>query len=239
VSAQWRLRAFSEVQPRQVRWLVPGHIPLRAFTLVGVGGLGKSTWLIARAGDLSLRGVDVIIVSFEDTAEEVIRPRLEAAGADLDRVHEMVLKDARDIDTMSLPRDLDQLRELVQSVTARLIVIDPVVAAIETKFDAHKDQHVRHILGHLVRLAEEEDAAVAGVGHLNKTPSTDAYIRVANSVAFWNASRSRLRPGRTGPRSSDRSSPGRWRRGELRLTRSGRSRRRRSAIVSAMLTRLT
>src|SRR5262249_47516218 len=38
-----RLRALSEVEPRQVQWLVPGMIPLRALTLVaGIGGLGKS-----------------------------------------------------------------------------------------------------------------------------------------------------------------------------------------------------
>ena len=188
---QWTLRRFTSVQSRQIRWLVPGFIPLRAFTLVaGVGGLGKSTWLLARAAELSRDGIDTIVISFEDTAAEIIRPRLLAAGADLDHVHDVILRDSDGLDTVSLPRDLDNLRRLVQSVSARLIIIDPIVAAIETSFDAHKDQHVRHVLGSLVRIAEEEDAAIAGVGHLNKAPSTDAYIRVANSVAFWNAARS-------------------------------------------------
>ena len=39
-----RRRALADVQPRAVRFLVPGLVPLRTLTLVaGVGGLGKST----------------------------------------------------------------------------------------------------------------------------------------------------------------------------------------------------
>ena len=68
-----RLRPLSEVQPRQVRWLVPGLIPLRTLTLVaGAGGLGKSTWLAGIAARLSAgelgEPANVIIVSFEDPA---------------------------------------------------------------------------------------------------------------------------------------------------------------------------
>jgi putative DNA primase/helicase len=177
-----------------VRWLVPGKVPLRTLTLVaGVGGLGKSTWLLAVAAQGSCGDLgdpwDTVIVSFEDPAAEVIRPRLEAAGADLGRVHDVVL-DADGLDTVLLPRDLDTLRDLVRQVSARLLILDPVVAAIDTSLDAHKDQHVRSVLGRLAALAEEEDLAVAGVAHLNKAPSTEAYLRVANSVAFWNAARS-------------------------------------------------
>src|SRR5207247_2436792 len=103
-----------------------GLIPLRTLTLVaGVGGLGKSTWLLARAAELSLQGIDTIVVSFEDTAEEVIRSRVEAAGGDLDRVHEMVLREAGGFDTVSLPRDIDELRMLVRSVSAKLVIVDP------------------------------------------------------------------------------------------------------------------
>jgi hypothetical protein len=68
--------------------------------------------------------------------------------------------------------------------------LDPIVAAIDTALDSHKDQHVRAVLARLAAITEDESCAVAMVGHLNKTPSRDAYVRVANSVAFWNAARS-------------------------------------------------
>jgi hypothetical protein len=190
------LRSLAKVVPQQVRWLVRGMIPLRTLTLVaGVGGLGKSTYLIgvaaaASRGDLLPEPADSIIVSFEDPAAEVLRPRLEAAQADLGRVHEFVFDGAEGIDMLQLPRDLLPLYQAVQDVRAKLIIIDPIVAAIETSLDAHKDQAVRHVLGGLAQLSADEDCAVALVGHLNKAPEKDAYLRVANSAAFWNASRS-------------------------------------------------
>jgi hypothetical protein len=133
---------------------------------------------------------ETIYVSFEDTADEVITPRLLAAGADTNRVHELVLTDAEALDSFSLPRDIDDLQGIVRDRSARLVVIDPIVAAVEAKLDAYKDQHVRQVLAQLWRVGREEDCAIAMVGHLNRVPSTDAYLRIGNSTAFWNASRS-------------------------------------------------
>jgi AAA domain len=190
------LRALATVQPRRVRWVKRGQVALRTLTLVaGVGGLGKSTWCVGLAADVS-RGslgddpADVVIVSFEDTAEEVLRPRAEAAGGDLARAHEVVVAGRNGVEPVQLPSDVAELERLVRDVQARLVIIDPIVAAIDTALDAHKDQHVRSVLARLVRLAEGADCGVVMVGHLNKTPSRDAYIRIANSVAFYNASRS-------------------------------------------------
>jgi hypothetical protein len=191
------LVALNTVTPRQVRWLKPGLIPLRTLTLVaGVGGLGKSTWLAGitaetSRGDLldSTPGA-VVLVSFEDAVDEGLRPRVEAAQGDLTLVHAIVSRDLDGIDPVQLPRDVDELELRVRDVNARLVVIDPVVAAIDVSLDAHKDQHVRSVLARLARMAVRTECAVALVGHLNKTPSRDAYVRVANSVAFWNASRS-------------------------------------------------
>ncbi len=190
------LRALADVQARQVRWLKPGLIPLGTLTLVaGVGGLGKSTWLAAVAAETSrgdlLDGTpgSVILVSFEDPAAEVLRPRVEAAGGNLLRVYDVAF-DGDGLDQVTLPRDLEALEALVREVEARLVVVDPVVAAIDVSLDAHRDQHVRHVLSRLSSFAEDMACAVAIVGHLNKAPSTDAYIKVANSVGFWNASRS-------------------------------------------------
>ena len=192
-----RLQALSDVEPRNVRWLVPGLFPLRTLTLVaGIGGLGKSMFLAGVAARLSVGDLDghgpgdTVILSYEDTAAEVLRPRVEAAGGDPARVHVIVPEHRDYVEPVALPRDLMQVEELVRSVEAKLLVVDPIVAAIVTELDAHKDQHVRAVLARLAELTEAADCAGAIVGHLNKAPSTEAYIRVANSVAFWNAARS-------------------------------------------------
>lgn len=95
---RWRRRSFAEVTPRAVHWLVPGVVPLGTSTLIaGQGGLGTSTWLMAVAAQVTtgkLNGgqpAHVIVVSYEDTIEEILRPRAEAAGADLTLMHEIVV----------------------------------------------------------------------------------------------------------------------------------------------------
>jgi hypothetical protein len=189
------IRQLSEVRSRSISFLVDGLVPLRTFTLLaGIGGQGKSTLAAAWAagvttGQYGDGPADVLVISYEDTAEEIWRPRLLAAEGDPARVGFVsVAVDEGGI--VVLPEDLDELGEAIRYRDARLVVVDPVVAAIDTKLDAHKDQHVRSVLGALAELAEATDSAIVGLGHLNKTNSTDAYIRVANSVAFWNAARS-------------------------------------------------
>src|SRR5207249_1289872 len=72
----------------------------------------------------------------------------------------------------------------------KLVIVDPVSAAIELSLDSHKERDVRHVLAQLAQLAEDTDCAVVLVAHLNKAPSSEPYIRVSGSTAFWNASRS-------------------------------------------------
>jgi RecA-family ATPase len=190
-------RRVATVRSRPISWLVPGMIPLGALTLVaGIGGLGKSTWLMSIAGAVSSGKLGapggVLIVSYEDPVDMVLRPRLVAAGANLELVSELYVEvdDIAGIEGVVLPSDLPALERQVEDTGARMVVLDPIVAAVDISLDAHKDQHVRHVLAQLTAIAERRECAIPIVGHLNKAPTSDAYLRVANSTAFWNASRS-------------------------------------------------
>jgi AAA domain len=190
-------RALATVEPRQVRWLVPGLIPLRTLTLVaGIGGVGKSTWLAGIAARLT-RGDfldgdpgNVLIISFEDGASDVLRPRVEAAGGNLERVSDLYPRTLDDLGPVQLPSDVEELEHHVVEGDVRLVIVDPIVAAFDSSLDAHRDQDVRRVLAGLHALADRQACSICIVGHLNKSPSQEAYIRVANSVAFWNACRS-------------------------------------------------
>lgn len=186
-----RERPLSQVCARAVEYVIAGHVPSRTLSLVaGVGGLGKSALLLAWAATVTLAGRDVLFVSYEDAAEEVLRPRFEALGGDLERLRELYV-DPLD-GSVSFPDDLDELEQIATERAARMIVIDPVSASLDMKLDAHRDRDVRIVLGRLAKLAERQQLAVVLNAHLNKTPSNDPYLRINGSTAFYNAARSVL-----------------------------------------------
>lgn len=188
---QLRRRAASAIMARPVEWLVENVVALRTLSLLaGVGGLGKSILALAWAAEVTQEGSNVLIVSYEDAAEEVIRPRFEALGGDLDRLFELSIDPLEG--SISFPLDLNELVRHATETGARLIVIDPVSASIDIKLDAHKDRDMRVVLGQLAKLAEQLNLAVVMIAHLNKAPGADPYLRINGSTAFYNASRSVL-----------------------------------------------
>jgi AAA domain/Bifunctional DNA primase/polymerase, N-terminal len=178
-------------------WLLADWVPLGAVSvLAGPPGLGKTTygaWLCARVtrgelpSDLSDQPASVVYATFEDDVARTLVPRFAAAGADLSRVYTVRVGD--DAGVLTLPRDVQALTERMTEVGARLLILDPIVAALSSTTDAHKDAHVRRALAPLATLAAGLDAAVVAVMHLNKGNSTDLLTRVSGSIAFGAAAR--------------------------------------------------
>lgn len=184
-------RPIATITARQTEWLIAEIIPLGTLSLVaGIGGLGKSGLLLAWAAPVTRAGHHVLIVSYEDAAEQVLRPRFEALDGDLNRLHELYVDPVDG--SVSFPTDLPELERHARNLGARMVVIDPVSAAIDLRLDAHRDQDVRVVLGQLAKLAERERLAIVQNAHLNKAPSTDPYLRINGSTAFYNAARSVL-----------------------------------------------
>jgi putative DNA primase/helicase len=133
----------------------------------------------------------------EDALENVVVPRLLAAGADLNRVLSIrsVLKfdrEGKPVDaSFSLTEDIATLdRVLNDRSDVELIIIDPVSAYLG-KVDSHNNSEVRAVLEPLARLAERHDVAVLCVSHLNKgSENTKALYRITGSLAFAAAARS-------------------------------------------------
>ena len=99
------LVCVADVPAEPVRWLWPGRIPLGKLTVLdGDPGMGKSTVTLTIAAKVSTGSpfpdgarpepADVILLSAEDEIADTIRPRLEAAGADLTQA--FVLPDVRE-----------------------------------------------------------------------------------------------------------------------------------------------
>jgi len=181
----------STIRRQHVEYLDAARsIPLRAATvLAGPPGLGKSqftVWLAAQNPGVTL------IATAEDSVDAVVRPRLEAAGADLERAHFVVMRREGIDEGLDLPDDVGGLRRLVQENTANLVIIDPLMAHLPESVNSWRDQSVRRALAPLHRLAEELDCAIVVVVHLNKREGDDPMMRVGGSVGIAAAARSVL-----------------------------------------------
>lgn len=194
------LRKVSEVDSQPVEWLWPGYFPKGALCLVdGDPGLGKSFLTLDLAARISVGGMfptgdrpkpgGVVLLGYEDAPAYTIRPRLEAMGADLDRV--VLLEGVADNKGPRLPNvtDISAIREAAASVNAGLIVIDPLMAALPGEVDGYSDHDVRSVLAPLAKLAQETGATVLVVRHLNKNQRATALYRGGGSIGIIAAAR--------------------------------------------------
>ena len=139
---------------------------------------------------------DVLLFSAEDDAGDTLRPRLEAAGADLQRVHvvravadEYLGNGIRPERVFCLERDLPALEaKLAELSSVSLIVIDPITAFLGHA-DDHRNGEVRGLLAPLADLAARYEAAIVAITHLNKGTANGAAVllRIIGSIAFAGA----------------------------------------------------
>lgn len=177
-------------------------IPLRGLTLVaGREGAAKSLfslWLAAQVTRGQLPGHyagqprDVVILATEDTSS-TIRMRLEAAGADLDRAHLPILRDAEGIELpISIRDNIDQLADMLDGIEPGLVILDPLKDFLGDDVNTDREHEVRPALTPLLGLTEDHDAPVLGLHHLNKSRQGDFLTRLTGSGAFKNVARSIL-----------------------------------------------
>ena len=195
----------SDVKPKKLARLWNGRFSLGKLAIIaGEPGLGKSLIAIHMSATVSIGGDwpygegtarhgDVIYISAEDGAADTIRPRLEAAGANLDRVHLIeAVNDHIGPRPFNLVVDMDRLERWLLGVRKpRLVIIDPINACFNStdfhRFNPSSVQHVRALLGRLEALAAKYRVAVT---HFTKAKGGSALSRVAGSIAFAAVARS-------------------------------------------------
>ena len=203
------LRRIADVEPVPIRWLWPGRIARGKLTMIaGHPGLGKSQVTCALAAVVT-RGLrwpvdgtpseagSVAVLSAEDDVADTIRPRLEAAGADVTKVEILDgVVDAFDPSgapiqrSLNLRTDIAKLDGLFASRSdLALLIVDPVSAYLGGT-DSHVNADVRALLAPLSALAAKYAVAIVLVSHLNKGgANAEAISRVTGSLAFVAAAR--------------------------------------------------
>ncbi|MCH8315458.1 MAG: AAA family ATPase [Planctomycetes bacterium] len=193
--------SLADVEPERVQWLWPGRLPLRKLSLIaGQQGLGKSFLTLDLASRVSTgtpwpdalddhnpQG-NVILLSAEDALADTVRPRLDWAGANVDRIK--AIEGVAEVDhtgqrSFDLQRDIYLLSEAVEEIgEVRLIVFDPIDSYLGQNVNPNRGNDIRRVLGPLAELAEHSGAAVVAVAHLNKSPNPNALYRVCGSIAY-------------------------------------------------------
>ena len=198
------LRALSDIEAEDVEWLWRYHIPLGELTLlIGDPGIGKSYFSyflsaqVSKGGswpdepDKVIEGGKVLILSTDEDPNYAIRPRADAAGADVSKI--FVLEGSRDaegrIKILNLTKDIHRLEDILEKENdCRLILIDPLSDYIG-HVDTHKYSDVRWALAPINALARKYHVAIVGIMHCNKNTSLQVLYRIMGSMGFPSVAR--------------------------------------------------
>jgi DNA polymerase len=193
-----------DVIPRALEWIWKGHLLRGSLELLtGLPGMGKSQAhcsLIAAttAGGgwpdgcpAKVPSGNVIMLTAEDMTDQIIIPRLIAAGANRERVY--ILKKIRRDDAnraFLLAEDIAILEQVIQDLgDVALVTLDPITAYMGGKLDSHKTTDVRSQLGPLADLAERTNVAISAITHPSKNAGLRAIDHFIGSQAFIAAAR--------------------------------------------------
>lgn len=183
----------------KIEWLWPGWLARGKFHLLAGGkGAGKSTILfdlMARQtagadwpdGKPAAPAGDVLVWSGEDGIRDTILPRFYAAGGVRSRIHFPTTTRINGAERPFDPStDIGMLIDAVHRLPdLSFVMIDPVVLALPTRSDSHKNTETRRGLQPLVDFADQRGIALVGVTHFTKgTEDRDPVERVTGSLAF-------------------------------------------------------
>jgi predicted ATP-dependent serine protease len=193
---------MSEIQTQEIEWLWYPFIPYGKLTIIqGDPGDGKTTMVLNLAAKLSKgeqmdEGMDitepttVIYQTAEDGLADTVKPRLELAGADCERI---VVIDESD---KSLSMVDERLEEAILKTKAKLLILDPIQAYLGGGMDMNRANEARDMTKKLGALAEKYKCAIVLIGHMNKASGNKAAYRGMGSIDFFAVARSVLLVGR-------------------------------------------
>lgn len=202
-SRRLRVRKVSDIESKPIDWFWPQRFSCGALTIItGMPGATKSTVVMDIAsrisnGDLWPDGSGrapqggVILFGAEDDPEKVVRPRLEAAAANLEMIR--FVDGAEDgqqdwLGPITIDRDLELVREQLDAFPeCRAIVFDPLTQYVECQENSNSE--TRAVLMPLVQLAQERNVAIIAIMHLNKKADNMMIQRIAGASSYGQIAR--------------------------------------------------
>lgn len=197
-----RMIKMSDVQSQEIEWLWYPFIPYGKLTIVqGDPGDGKTTLVLNISAKLSQgegleeemktsEPMNIIYQTAEDGLADTVKPRLEIAGANCERI--LVIDES----DKSLSMADERLEIALQQTGARLLILDPIQAYLGGGMDMNRANEARDMTKKLGALAEKYKCAIVLIGHMNKAAGNKAAYRGMGSIDFFAVARSVLLVGR-------------------------------------------
>lgn len=180
---------LSTIPTQPILQLWDGFLPSKGLVLLaGEAGVGKTTLaldIIARLssaqfwgdGDENFYQENCLICSEEDSVGDIIKSRLIAANANLDRIFTLYNHTLRDKNIIEI------LKKIIIDRNIMLVLIDPIVSLISG--NPHNLGDVRRNLAELIDFAIENNIVILGITHFSKqSKEVSPLDRVIGSQAF-------------------------------------------------------
>ena len=179
----------SDLPDETVQWFWPDYIPIgMAMAICGLPDVGKSVMMCEMAARLSRGGKwpdgslgdkpqKVLIITTEDSLSRVVRPRLIAAGANMDNVTLVRMRGK----VFSLKRDLPLLEEWLEEEDFGAVFIEPFYAFTGDKTDTYRDSEIQQIMAPVLEMLERYQTTLVANIHLNKNREASAIDRVTGA----------------------------------------------------------
>ncbi|MGD0415706.1 MAG: AAA family ATPase [Terriglobales bacterium] len=184
------------VVQKNVKWLWKNKIPYGYVTVVaGEEGIGKTTLVSGIVAEQTKKGRDVLLIADEDNPEDTLVPRLNAAGADLSRVHHMEeaawKKDKLEY-AFEILRDIGKLEAwLAAHPGVTTVVIDPWLNCAGG-INEYSSKQVRQVFMPLQKIARKFGIVIICIAHFKKGQAGRANEKVGGALAVVQVPRSVL-----------------------------------------------
>ncbi len=189
-----KLTPATSIKTETIDWVIDQWIPTGMLTLLaGREGIGKSTIACDWVSQLSKKGVKCAYLNSEDSRSYTVKPRLQAAGANLDNVFFIdVETETGNEGHLKLPQDTNLLFDELNHNGVKFVVLDAAKSSMDPKLDGYKDDHVRQFLEPLAVAADRYGITVVGLAHFGKAEGKDTGKLLLGSIAWSQIARSVL-----------------------------------------------